>query len=176
MIEPAGELLGDLASARADAVRTAAGNKEATAALDGRITAVKESAGKVDAAVKADNGELGLDKEWSTLSDSIDSTLGDLPAGIEERSKALAELTNGAAALIVNAGNNSNLILDPDLDSFYVMDALVTKAPGMLTGLADASDEAVLAVVDRPHALDHRIDLALTQGAIMSASDANSAA
>ncbi len=176
VIEPAGELLGDLASARADAVRTAAGNKEATAALDGRITAVKESAGKVDAAVKADNGELGLDKEWSTLSDSIDSTLGDLPAGIEERSKALAELTNGAAALIVNAGNNSNLILDPDLDSFYVMDALVTKAPGMLTGLADASDEAVLAVVDRPHALDHRIDLALTQGAIMSASDANSAA
>ena len=41
------------------------------------------------------------------------------------------------------------------------MDALVTKAPGMLTGLGDASDQAVLAEVDRPHALDHRIDLAL---------------
>ena len=53
------------------------------------------------------------------------------------------------------------------------MDALVTKAPGMLTGLADASDRAVLAEVDRAHALDHRIDLALTQGAIMSASEAN---
>ena len=41
----------------------------------------------------------------------------------------------------------------------------------MLTGLADASDRAVLAEVDRAHALDHRIDLALTQGAIMSATE-----
>jgi hypothetical protein len=45
VIEPAGELLGDLAS------------------LDERVAVVKESADKVDAAVKADNGELALDKE-----------------------------------------------------------------------------------------------------------------
>jgi methyl-accepting chemotaxis protein len=175
VIEPAGELLGDLASARAAAVRAAAGDKDAAGALDDRVADVKASAAKVDAAVAADHGQLELGQEWGKLSESIDSTLGNLPAAVPERSKALAALTNGAAALIVNAGNNSNLILDPDLDSFYVMDALVTKAPGMLTGLADASDEAVLAVVDRPHALDHRIDLALTQGAIMSASDANTA-
>src|SRR4051794_36154893 len=108
VIEPAGELLGDLASARAAAVRTAAGDKQAAAALDGRISAVKESAAKVDAAVKADNGELGLDQEWTKLSDTIDSALGDLPAGVADRSKALAQLTNGASALIVTAGNNSN--------------------------------------------------------------------
>ena len=42
----------------------------------------------------------------------------------------------------------------------------------MLTGLADASDRAVLAEVDADNALDHRIDLALTRGAIMSATDA----
>ena len=52
------------------------------------------------------------------------------------------------------------------------MDALVTKAPGMVSGLADASDQAVLAEVDADNALDHRIDLALTQGAVMSATSA----
>src|SRR4051794_23152560 len=168
VIEPAGQLLGDLASARAAAVR----DEES---IDERVAAVHESAAKVDAAVAADKGALGLDKEWSTLREAIDATLGNLPDGVGARSKALGKLTNGAAALIVDAGNTSNLILDPDLDSFYVMDALVTKTPGMLTGLADASDRAVLAEVDRAHALDHRIDLALTQGAIMSASEANTA-
>src|SRR3954469_25155372 len=50
VIEPAGELLGDLAPARAAAVRTAAGDKDAAGALDERVAAVKASAAKVDAA------------------------------------------------------------------------------------------------------------------------------
>src|SRR3954471_8647924 len=74
VIEPAGQLLGDLASARAAAVRHERSTEE-------RIAAVHDSATRVDAAVKADNGALGLDKEWSALSDAIDSTLGNLPAG-----------------------------------------------------------------------------------------------
>jgi methyl-accepting chemotaxis protein len=169
VIAPTGELLGNLAAARAAAVR---GDDDV---LDGRIAAVNKAVAKVDAAVKADGAELALEGDWSKLRGSIESTLGNLPEGVAERSAALAELTSGAAALIVTAGDTSNLILDPDLDSFYVMDALVTKVPGMLTGLADASDQAVLAEVDRANALDHRIDLALTQGAIMSATDAGTA-
>ena len=35
-----------------------------------------------------------------------------------------------ALALVVKAGDGSKLILDPDLDSYYVMDALITKLPG----------------------------------------------
>jgi methyl-accepting chemotaxis protein len=170
VIAPTGELLGRLAAVRAAAVRGDDG-----AVVDERVTAVKDAVAKVDAAVKADGAELALEHDWSKLRGSIDATLGALPEGVDERSAALAELTNGAAALIVKAGDTSNLILDPDLDSFYVMDALVTKVPGMLTGLADASDQAVLAEVDRANALDHRIDLALTQGAIMSASSAGTA-
>ncbi len=165
VIEPTGELLGSLALARAAAVRGDDGLAE-------RFAAVDETVGKVDAAVKADGAELGLEQDWAKLRDSIEATQGSLPEGVAERSEALGELTAGAAALIVKAGDTSNLILDPDLDSFYVMDALVTKAPGMLTGLADASDQAVLAEVDAENALDHRIDLALTQGAVMSATSA----
>jgi methyl-accepting chemotaxis protein len=172
VIDPAGQLLGSLAAARATAVRAAAGDGNAAAELDGRITAVADAADTLDAAVKADGAELALEQDWATLRDSIDATLDALPEGVAKRSEALGELTVGAAALIAEAGDTSNLILDPDLDSFYVMDALVTKVPGMLGGLADASDQAVLAEVDTAHALDHRIDLALTQGAVMSAAQA----
>jgi methyl-accepting chemotaxis protein len=175
VIDPAGDLLGDLAGARAAAVRGAAGDEDAAAALDARVNAVKADVAKVDAAVAADGDELALKDQWSGLRTSIESTLAELPQGVAARSKALGALTTGASALIGKAGDTSNLILDPDLDSFYVMDALVTKVPGMLTGLADASDQAVLAEVDTANALDHRIDLALTQGAVMSATDAGMA-
>ena len=45
----------------------------------------------------------------------------------------------GLAALISVVGNNSNLILDPDLDSFYVMDAQVVQLPQALIAAMQAS-------------------------------------
>ncbi|HWM10462.1 MAG TPA: methyl-accepting chemotaxis protein [Solirubrobacteraceae bacterium] len=172
IIDPAGKLLASLSAARVTAVRAAAGDATAEAAFADRLAAVREAVAAVDAAVAADGAELTVTEDWEALSGSIDAALADLPPGVGERSAALGELTAGAAALVVKAGDTSNLILDPDLDSFYVMDALVTKVPGMLTGLADASDQAVLAEADPGHALDHRIDLALNQGAVMSATSA----
>ena len=50
-----------------------------------------------------------------------------------------AELVNGAD-LVTADGNGSNLILDPDLDSFYVMDLLVVQVP---KGLVAAAQSAV---------------------------------
>jgi methyl-accepting chemotaxis protein len=169
IIDPAGKLLAALSAARVTAVRAAAGDE---AGLGDRLAAVRDAVAAVDAAVAADGAELTVTEDWEALSGSIDAALADLPPGVGERSEALGELTAGAAALVVKAGDTSNLILDPDLDSFYVMDALVTKVPGMLTGLADASDQAVLAEADPGRALDHRIDLALNQGAVMSATSA----
>ena len=55
----------------------------------------------------------------------------DTPAG-------KADLATALNALITEAGNNSNLILDPDLDSFYVMDALVVQLPNALVTAAQA--------------------------------------
>src|SRR4051794_34723879 len=77
VIDPAGELLGSLAVARADAVRAAAGSEDVD--VDGRVAAVEAAVAKVDAAVKADGAELGVQDQWSELRSSIESTLGDLP-------------------------------------------------------------------------------------------------
>ena len=58
--------------------------------------------------------------------------------------QAAYESYDAAAAaaldLVVQAGNGSNLILDPDLDSFYVMDALITKLPAIADNAGRAVD------------------------------------
>jgi methyl-accepting chemotaxis protein len=43
------------------------------------------------------------------------------------------------SALIIEIGNNSNLILDPDLDSFYVMDAQVVQLPQAIMAAMQAA-------------------------------------
>jgi methyl-accepting chemotaxis protein len=45
-------------------------------------------------------------------------------------------LATALAGLITDAGNNSNLILDPDLDSFYIMDAQIVQMPRALLAAA----------------------------------------
>lgn len=42
------------------------------------------------------------------------------------------KLVSDVRALIARAGDTSNLILDPDLDTYYVMDALLLKLPNSL--------------------------------------------
>jgi hypothetical protein len=53
-----------------------------------------------------------------------------------------AGLADALAGLITALGNDSNLILDPDLDSFYVMDSLVVQLPAVLSNAAHAGAPA----------------------------------
>ena len=43
---------------------------------------------------------------------------------------------------IIAVGNESNLVLDPDVDSYYCMDAIIFKLPKLLTELSDARGQA----------------------------------
>ncbi|MDI6103158.1 methyl-accepting chemotaxis protein [Actinoplanes sp. NEAU-A12] len=62
-----------------------------------------------------------------------------VPAVADDSVEARIATATALAALITAIGNNSNLILDPDLDSFYVMDAQVVQLPqAMLTALQAA--------------------------------------
>ena len=59
--------------------------------------------------------------------------------GAAGSASATARLASALRDFITAAGNNSNLILDPDLDSFYVMDSMVVQLPAALVAVADAS-------------------------------------
>jgi methyl-accepting chemotaxis protein len=52
---------------------------------------------------------------------------------------ARADLASALTDLITQVGNTSNLILDPDLDSFYVMDSVVVQVPKLLLTAAQAA-------------------------------------
>jgi len=51
------------------------------------------------------------------------------------RDGGVAALEQGRA-LVTRIGNQSNLILDPDLDSYYMMDTVLLKLPEAQTQLA----------------------------------------
>jgi len=64
-----------------------------------------------------------LRQEWEDLE-------GGLAGQTTENSdKAHAHLTADVRTLIAHAGDTSNLILDPDLDSYYLMDATLVALP-----------------------------------------------
>ncbi|MBU4337675.1 MAG: methyl-accepting chemotaxis protein, partial [Actinobacteria bacterium] len=92
----------------------------------------------------------GQDVDLSALRSAVDAEpalgLDELTAAAEDLVPAAtdpagrAALATALVALVTEAGNSSNLILDPDLDSFYVMDLLVVQMP---KALVTASQTAV---------------------------------
>jgi methyl-accepting chemotaxis protein len=79
-------------------------------------------------AAVADHPELALDGELNAVTSAGTGT----PT---ERLTAAVAL----GALITEAGNTSKLILDPDLDSFYVMDLHIVQLPKALIAAAGAA-------------------------------------
>jgi methyl-accepting chemotaxis protein len=71
----------------------------------------------------------------------LDAALAAVPSATGTAADRLA-LATALAALITEAGNSSNLILDPDLDSFYVMDAQIVQLPKALVAAASAAAPA----------------------------------
>src|SRR5207253_2745297 len=78
--------------------------------------------------------------EWQRLK----AELSQLTA--ESRAEKQLHLVADIRTMITHAGDTSNLILDPDLDSYYLMDATLLALPQAQDRLAAvmASGEAVL--------------------------------
>jgi len=102
--------------------------------------------GAVGSAMQA-NGAMGIDQLFPAYQAALrpDAAPGDLREALKP--------------MIAKVGDISNLILDPDLDSYYVMDILLIKIPTVLDQSADILDlygETLAATSIEDH---HRIDL-----------------
>jgi methyl-accepting chemotaxis protein len=86
--------------------------------------------------------------------------------------QSYSSLTAGILALIVRAGDESNLILDPDLDSYYAMDALVNKVPSIVDVSGRMADREFAMVAAGDSKESERIRLAVEQGIVGSALEA----
>jgi signal transduction histidine kinase/DNA-binding NarL/FixJ family response regulator len=131
------------------------------ALLLGREADCAAAARRIDALDRRLGRELGTSELWA----SARGPLLDPGAPLGERTRA-------ALRLIAQAGDSSNLILDPDLDSYYLRDAVVTLLPegaraAAQLGVAQALHEAIgrghgVAVRENP-ALGARLGPTLSQ-------------
>lgn len=127
-VVPATALLAEVVAARSVAVEAATEGRPVPAPPPSLARSVAALAG-VDQRLGA---SLGTTSSWTDLRSSLDAvsaTSGTRARGLYDR---YSEITSGLQALIVTAGNESNLILDPDLDSYYLMETLVTRLPPLI--------------------------------------------
>jgi hypothetical protein len=128
-VGPAGTLLGDLVGLRTAAVLAGNGDAEASTALP----SLKETVAKDVAALTEVDSRLGgtlrTTEQWTELKGQIEKAAAATFETSTDASAAYDPLAEGVRSLIVTAGNYSNLILDPDLDSYYLMDNVINKLP-----------------------------------------------
>jgi methyl-accepting chemotaxis protein len=134
VIPPAFSLEQAVVAARSSAV---AGTQMNTDAIRTAMAAVDAADAKVGATVKSADA-------WKRLKGDL-TTLLEAPAvGPQESYDAWSPIVDGVVGVIGAAADGSNLTLDPDLNSFYVMDIATTKSPGLIAALGSALDLAVL--------------------------------
>ncbi|MFG1605267.1 putative bifunctional diguanylate cyclase/phosphodiesterase [Actinoplanes sp. NPDC049265] len=149
----------DLASRVVEARHVAVLGDRTAVPLDRAITAV-------DAADRRRAAKLGIGDAWAaTRGQILTAQRATGPAGA--RYQAYNAAMQSILDLIVRVGDASNLTLDPDLDSYYLMDTLQFRLPLVLDNAGRSADLAVLAA-SAPAAArtDALIDLGLTNGVL----------
>ncbi|MEV6599801.1 methyl-accepting chemotaxis protein [Actinoplanes sp. NPDC051346] len=120
------------------------------------------STSEVDAVDRTYGADLGVSQAWSAAKADVAAAAksGSGQAAYDAYGKALTGLLN----LVVAVSDASNLTLDPDLDSYYLMDTLVFRLPGLLDQAGQTVDESILAA-GRPPAVVHATQLRLSRAA-----------
>jgi methyl-accepting chemotaxis protein len=162
---PANDLVVAAVRARSAAVAAALDHQLPPEA---QLDALRAAVAANDKADKQVGAQLGARASWAKTRTTIVATL-DFGAGTSaaDALDAYSGAVDAAVAWVTEVGNASNLILDPDLDSYYVMDAVVTKAPAVAAAAGLGADRQ-LALSELPGggSLSDHIELASHAGAV----------
>ena len=80
--------------------------------------------------------QLGLEQTWPTVRKAMTQLMSLTPeTPYETREQSHQQVLQALNQHTRMIGDKSNLILDPDLDSYYLMDAMLLKLPPLLTQL-----------------------------------------
>ncbi|MEW6730099.1 MAG: methyl-accepting chemotaxis protein [Acidobacteriota bacterium] len=82
-------------------------------------------------------------------------------------SKLITELLS----LTMHVADTSTLILDPELDSYYMMDTIIAKVPALFENLAQARALSTVAVANKKLTADEKLQLAILLDKIRSTRD-----
>jgi methyl-accepting chemotaxis protein len=109
--------------------------KAAEAQVDQKIAEMDKVNLKLGAVLAASEDWEKLKQHWAKVKTSS-ATVSAEQSGSEH-----ALLLEEGAALISHVGDSSKLILDPDLDSYYLMDATVIRLPLLAKQIGDLRDQ-----------------------------------
>jgi methyl-accepting chemotaxis protein len=99
----------------------------------------------VDAADARHGVALQTTKRWGEVKDVWAKLKGASFPSAAAADKAHGEVIDGVMDIILNyAGNYSNLILDPDLNSYWLMDMVLAKLPNLGNTVSKATSRALI--------------------------------
>jgi methyl-accepting chemotaxis protein len=138
LLPPVKELILQTQKLRGTTVSYLSGNENAKV----KIPMLKESVNKKLEEMLTNFKNSKVDGLESSIVD-IENYLRDTMENAEnltanEAFKRYSDTINKELALLVLIGDNSNLILDPNIDSFYMMDAVVNKLPQIFENIGKA--------------------------------------
>jgi methyl-accepting chemotaxis protein len=134
----------------------------ATAEADAKVN-------EVDAVDKRFGEDLKTTEKWNAVKTAWIALKAKTPANLSEADSAHAQVTGMVVDLILNyACDFSNLILDPDLDSYWLMDAWCVKMPSIGDGIGAAAASAVRLATDPSASADDAFELAGTSRILTS--------
>jgi methyl-accepting chemotaxis protein len=137
-LKPTTDLLLSVVRARAVAVEVAAHRAPASALATPRAE-VSAAIRAVDAAHGA-AASLRLTAKWQALRTQVQAAVAAAPTTPAKTLSSYSALASGVEGLIAQDGNNSNMILDPDSDAYYLMDAVLNRVTSLMDTAGQAGD------------------------------------
>lgn len=147
-LRPLTRLVVELAKARSAAVRSDAVD---SVALNAAIAGVAE-------ADRVHGDALSTQRRWSDLRAGIEKVMADRTRGASAMA-GYGDLLTLATDLARRVGDTSKLILDPELDTFYLMDAALLQLPTAIAAAGAAADHAYLASIEDSSEFDEAIPI-----------------
>jgi methyl-accepting chemotaxis protein len=161
-IIPAKDLLHALQKRRVLVVAQFAGVSQARE-IDAASAEADQQVALVDAADARHGVALQTSKRWGEVKQIWARVKGETYLSAVAADKAHGEVVDGVMDIILNyAGNYSNLILDPDLNSYWLMDMVLAKLPSLGNTVSKAASRALIPAPsdNTTAATDKLIDLA----------------
>src|SRR5260221_10533680 len=139
-------------------------------ALTANEAAVDKAVQAVDANDPTLGAQLGVSSKWAELKQQwqdVKARTAAVPA-IQDDIDLHSALSASTLTLITTVGNNSNLILDPTIDTYYLMDTLITKLPVTTDYLAQIRTYGLLAAERKTLTLEDKTRLVILAGLVRS--------
>ncbi len=133
-----------------------------TSDVDNLLKNIDKDIEAIDAVDKTEGAHLKVSEDWKKVKTAWATLRANEKSATAEKNRgAYNEFMGQVSAFITSTGNSSNLILDPDIDSYYTMDTALTQNPNLLINLAQARDLASSIVQTGKISTHNKLELAV---------------